>query len=79
MDANLEVRAKRRQAELRLKGQQVQLTEIIENLQSRDHLDANREESPLKRAEDAILLDTTHKTLEEQVEEVVQLALIRSA
>ncbi len=79
MDANLEVRAKRRQAELRLKGQQVQLTEIIENLQSRDHLDANREESPLKRAEDAILLDTTHKTLEEQVEEVVQLALIRYA
>lgn len=77
MDADLEVRAKRRQAELLQKNQNVDLTEIIENLKSRDHLDATRVESPLKKADDAILLDTTSKTLQEQVDEVVKLALAK--
>lgn len=75
MDADIYVRAGRRQEELLAKKQLVDLKEIMENLENRDHLDTTREESPLRMADDAVLLDTTFRTLEEQVEEVVNLAL----
>ncbi len=74
MDADPLVRAQRRQQELMEKGQLTDLGEILENIRKRDILDTTREESPLRRADDAHLLDTTFMTLDEQIEEVVLLA-----
>ncbi len=75
MNADIYVRSSRRQAEFLAKDQLVDLEDIIDNLKKRDQLDTTREESPLKQADDAIVVDTTFMTLEEQVEEVVNLAL----
>lgn len=61
-----EVRARRRYEELRSKGQEVTEEEIRDNLESRDRIDSTREVSPLKRAEDARLLDNSDLTREEQ-------------
>jgi CMP/dCMP kinase len=75
MKADIYVRSGRRQEEYLAKNQLVDLEDIIENLKKRDHLDTTREESPLRQADDAIVVDTTFMTLEEQVEEVINLAL----
>ncbi|MBL6445483.1 (d)CMP kinase [Fulvivirga sp. 29W222] len=75
MEADIYVRAGRRQEELLECGQLVDLSEIIENLKKRDHIDSTREESPLRKADDALVLDTTFLTLEEQVDEVINQAL----
>lgn len=75
MQADFFIRAERRQAELLEKGELIDLKEIQENLQHRDHIDTTREESPLRKADDAIEIDTTHVTLDEQVEQLVQLAM----
>ena len=72
MTADVVVRAERRQMELALKGEQVPLDAIIENLRKRDHLDSTRAESPLRRAADALLLDTTHLVIDEQVDFVLE-------
>jgi cytidylate kinase len=74
MTADLYTRAFRRQKELIEKDEIVDLDEIIENLKTRDRIDTTRSESPLRRAEDAHLLDTTFMTVDEQVEYVLQLA-----
>ena len=74
MKADSEVRARRRQAELRAQGQEVTVSEIARNLTQRDQLDSSREENPLVMAEDAVVLDTTHLNFEEQVQGVVALA-----
>ena len=71
MTAEVELRACRRQDELAAKGEIVPLGDIIENLRKRDHLDSTRAESPLRRAPDAVLLDTTHITISEQVDFVL--------
>lgn len=71
MTADVTLRAQRRQDELAEKGEQVPLEDIIENLRKRDHLDSTRAESPLRRAPDAVLLDTTHITISEQVDFVL--------
>lgn len=68
MTADVAIRAHRRQVELLEKGQLFDFEEILANLQKRDHIDTTREESPLKRAEDAHLIDTSHMMLEEQIE-----------
>lgn len=75
MTADLDVRAARRQQELLEKGQLVNLEEVKENLLHRDLIDTTRAESPLRKAEDAHLIDTTHITIDEQVEYVVHLAM----
>jgi cytidylate kinase len=75
MNADLLVRAFRRQKELLDRGQLVDLDDVMENIILRDKTDTTRAESPLKQAEDAIFLDTTNITLDEQVDEVVRLAL----
>jgi cytidylate kinase len=75
MTADINVRAARRQQELLEKKQLVNLEEVMENLLHRDLIDTSREESPLRQAEDAHLIDTTYITVEEQVEEVVHLAM----
>jgi CMP/dCMP kinase len=71
MTADVDTRARRRQDELLEKKQLVNLGEIKENLQKRDLIDSTRAESPLRRADDAFLLDTSHMTIDEQVEFVL--------
>ncbi|MFZ5972053.1 MAG: (d)CMP kinase [Bacteroidota bacterium] len=75
LTADMEVRAFRRQKELLEKGDLVELDDIIANLKQRDEIDSHRKESPLIKPNDAIEIDTTHVTIDEQVDEVVQLAL----
>ncbi|WP_242916280.1 (d)CMP kinase [Pontibacter liquoris] len=72
MTADVDTRARRRQMELLEKSQLVNLEEIRANLQKRDHIDSTRKESPLRRAEDADLLDTSYMTVDEQVDFVLQ-------
>ena len=67
MTADPAVRAQRRYDELTAKGDDVTLVEILENVISRDHADMNREISPLRQAEDAIVLDNSHMSVEEQM------------
>lgn len=74
MTADLQIRAERRQKELLEKGEMVDLESIIENLSERDRIDTTRAESPLRKAEDAIELDTSHLEFGEQVERIVQWA-----
>lgn len=74
MTADVYIRAKRRQQELLAKGEMINLEDIIQNLEKRDLIDTTRAESPLVQAPDAILLDTSHMTIEEQVEWVIELA-----
>jgi cytidylate kinase len=72
MTADVETRARRRQEELAVKDEHVPLEEIVENLRKRDHIDSTRAESPLRRASDAVLLDTTHMMIDEQVDFVLE-------
>lgn len=72
MTAEPLIRAKRRQLELEQKGEFLPIEEILENLRKRDEIDSTRSEGPLKKAEDAIELDTSEKTMEQQVEFVLQ-------
>ncbi|MFN8356791.1 MAG: (d)CMP kinase [Spirosomataceae bacterium] len=74
MTAEPIIRAQRRQIELLEKGDAVDLDEILENIKKRDYIDTHREEGPLRQAEDAVLLDTSFMTLDEQAEFVVTLA-----
>jgi cytidylate kinase len=71
MTADVEVRAIRRFKELKEKGDDISLEEIRENVKKRDYIDENRDESPLRQAEDAIVLNNSHMTKEEQLEWIV--------
>lgn len=64
--ASAETRAQRRFKELIEKGSRASYAEVLANVVHRDHLDETREESPLRQAEDAILLDNSNMSLEEQ-------------
>lgn len=66
--ASAEVRAQRRYDELTAKGEQVTFEEILKNVQERDYIDSHREVAPLKQAEDALVLDNSNMTREEQNE-----------
>ncbi len=66
--ADEKVRAERRYRELAEKGHTVSFEEILENIRERDHEDTHREESPLRQAPDAVLLDTTDLTPQEQLD-----------
>jgi cytidylate kinase len=77
MQADILVRAFRRQKELLDRDIMVDLDAVIENIHQRDHLDTTRAESPLMKAPDALVLDTTHMTINEQVDEVVRRAISR--
>ena len=67
LTASLEVRAERRYKELIEKGMAAEFSEVKSNLEKRDYIDSNRNDSPLKMADDAILLDNSHMTLEQQL------------
>jgi len=75
MVADMQVRGYRRQQELLERDQMVDLDDVIENIRQRDRIDTTRAESPLRQAEDAIVIDTTHIAFDEQVDEVIRLAL----
>lgn len=67
MTADIEVRVKRRFDEMIIKNPNVTLDEVKENLQMRDYIDSNREVSPLRRAKDALDIDNSNITPEEQL------------
>lgn len=64
--ASAEVRAQRRFDELTAKGETVDFNDILKNVQERDYIDTHREVGPLKKADDAIVLDNSNMTIEEQ-------------
>ena len=66
--ASAEVRAQRRFDELKEKGMPADFADILKNVQERDYIDSHREVSPLRQADDAILLDNSHMTIPEQNE-----------
>ena len=72
MKADPMIRADRRFKELVAKGVEITVEEVISNVVGRDYEDSNREESPLRKAEDAIVLDNSHLNQEEQVEFVIK-------
>ncbi len=73
MDASPEIRAERRKKELEESGVKVPYDEILANLKYRDQYDSSREHSPLKKTEDAIIIDTTHLTIEQEIAQVVRI------
>ena len=64
--ASAEVRAQRRYDELQQKGMPADYADILKNVQERDYIDSHREVSPLRQADDALLLDNSHMTIDEQ-------------
>jgi len=73
--ADMEIRAYRRQLQYEKKGIRMTLNDIIKNLEERDFIDTNREIAPLKKAKDAITIDTSYISFQEQVQQVYHLAM----
>jgi len=73
MTASAETRAQRRFDELQAKGDLVTYEEVLHNVQERDHIDSHRDDSPLKIADDAIEIDNSYLTREEQFAAVLEL------
>ena len=73
LTASSEVRAKRRYDELAAKGEECDLEQIRADIEERDYRDMHREVSPLKQAEDAILVDTSEMTVDEVIEKIISL------
>ena len=67
LTASSSIRTKRRYEELKEAGEIITIEEVHQNLEERDHMDATRSESPLRQASDAIVLDNTHMSREEQL------------
>ena len=70
--ASAEVRAQRRYDEIIARGDEANYNEILENVQQRDHIDQTREVSPLRKADDALLLDNSNMTREEQEQWLIE-------
>jgi len=71
MTASVEVRAQRRQLELSQKGENHDLESIAKNLSERDHIDSSRAENPLVKASDAVEIDTSFLTFDQQVQKIL--------
>lgn len=71
--ASVEARAQRRQLENEQKGIPSSLEDIVKDIQTRDYIDSHRENSPLRKADDAILLDTSDMTIEEEIDKIIAL------
>ena len=67
MTADPMIRAQRRADEMKAKGEDVDIQEVLNNLQERDYIDSHRDVSPLTQAEDAIVLDNSHMNMEQQM------------
>ena len=74
MTASAETRAQRRYDELLQKGEKVTFDEVLENVKSRDHIDSTRKDSPLLQATDAVVIDNSEMSLDEQFEKILALA-----
>lgn len=74
MVANVEERARRRQRELQVKGIRTDLETLVQEILERDEKDAGRLVSPMKKADDAVVLDTSNMTIEQQVEFITERA-----
>ena len=72
--ADPQIRAQRRFDELKEKGQNTTIEEVLANLKKRDHIDSNRADSPLRKADDAIELDNSNLSREEQFNYALELA-----
>ncbi len=73
VDASAETRARRRYDEMTAKGIDVDYDEILANVRNRDHIDTTRSESPLRKADDAVLLDNSDMTPEQQNARLLEL------
>ncbi len=73
MTASAEIRAQRRYDELTGKGESVDFDAILENVKQRDHIDSTRAESPLRQAEDALVLDNSHLNKEQQLKWIIDV------
>ena len=71
--ADMEVRAKRRLLELEAMGETTTLSGLINDIEKRDRLDSSRDHSPLIQAEDAILIDTSGITIDDQINKIVKI------
>lgn len=78
MTADMDVRAKRRFQELYKKNPNITYEEVMANIQMRDYIDSNRKESPLTKAEDAVVLNNTHMNRESQLKKAVEWAKERA-
>jgi len=77
LTASAEERARRRWSELRSRGLEVDFESVLSDIIKRDHNDSNREFAPLKKADDAVLIDTTDKSIQEVVEQIESLVDFR--
>ncbi|MDU8887253.1 (d)CMP kinase [Yeosuana sp. MJ-SS3] len=73
MTASAETKAKRRYQELVERGDEVEYDEVLKNVQERDYIDSHREDSPLVKAKDAIEIDNSNMTIQEQFDKILQL------
>lgn len=73
MISDAATRAERRYKELLALGQDVSFDGVLKNIQDRDYADSNRDDSPLRKAEDAIEIDNSHLTIQQQFEKILQL------
>lgn len=75
MTATAKDRAERRFLELKERGEQVTYEDVLKNVVNRDHIDSTRKDSPLRKAEDAITIDNSNLTLEEQFSRIFEISL----
>jgi cytidylate kinase len=73
MTANAHIRAERRYQELLKNGQKINFEEVFKNIEERDFIDSNREDSPLKKAKNSILIDNSNMSKKEQFDLIVKL------
>jgi len=79
LTGSIEERAKRRFLELQKKGKKPEMRDVIEEVRERDRRDSTRADSPLKKAEDAVEVDTTHMTIAQVVDTIVKMARERTS
>jgi cytidylate kinase len=73
LSASVEERARRRLSDYRAQGIQIDLATLIDDISKRDHIDSTRNINPLRKADDAISFDTTNTSIEQSVEQLIQL------
>jgi len=72
LTADVKERAKRRYLEYQAKGEDINIEDVEASIQNRDNIDSSRSVSPLKKAEDAIEIDTTNMTIEEEINKIIE-------
>ena len=75
LDASAEVRASRRLIELEKRGEKIKFVDLVKRIKDRDFFDTNREISPLRKAFDAIVIDTSDLSIDEQIEKIIKIVI----